>query len=233
MVGPKTTILVVDDDPRIRLLEKQILEHEGYLVVEAASGEDAVKQIVEKSPSLVLLDVIMPNLDGFATCRQIREFSAVPVIVVTGRGNDEDKLKGFETGADDYVTKPFSPKELAARVKAVLRRSNLGEAASKVEADFQSGDLLIEFSKNRVTIGGKDILLTGTEHRLLAYLARSAGRILTPDQILEQVWGREYLGEAHLLRVTIGRLRDKLGDDAHNPRYISTRPGIGYGIIQR
>lgn len=222
-------ILVADDDPRILLLERQILEKERYAVLAARDGQEALDLIVEKAPQLILVDVHMPRVDGLTVCRLVREFSQLPIIVVTVMGSDDDKVLGFEAGADDYITKPFLPKEFIARVKAVLRRTSVREGLGPL-ADFGSGDLLVEFAKHRVTIGEREIALSGTEYRLLAWLAQNAGSILTPDQILERVWGEEYVGEAHLLRVTIGRLREKLGDDARNPTYLLTRPGIGYSL---
>lgn len=230
MADDKKTLLVVDDDPRIQRLERQILEREGYAVVQAIDGQEALQVVVDKNPVLVLLDVHMPRLDGFTVCQRVREFSQVPIVVVTGKGSEEDKIRGFEVGADDYVTKPFSPRELVARVKAVLRRASLGPAVEEAEPAVQVGDLQVDFSAHKVTVAGQEITLTATEYRLLAYLARNAGRVLTPDQILERVWGEEYLGEAHLLRVTLARLRQKLGDDAREPRYILTKPGIGYSL---
>lgn len=228
MLGDRFTILAVDDDPRILKLMRMVLEKDGYQVVTASSGEQAIQMVADHPPALVLLDIAMPGMDGFVACQRIREFSQVPIIVVTGKGSENDKVRGFEAGADDYVTKPFSPRELSARVRAVIRRS-IG-ASMTAEPAFSVGELVVDFAANKVTLGGREVVLTGTEHRLLVYLARNAGRILTPDQILENVWGEEYLGETRLLRVAIGRLRQKLGDDADEPRYIVTRPGIGYSM---
>ena len=226
------TVLAVDDDPRNLRLMKSCLEPVGYEVRGAADGEEALRAVTANSPDIVLLDVLMPKLDGFAVCEQIRSFSEVPIIIVTGAGNDDDKIRGFELGADDYLTKPFSPRELAARIKAVLRRASRDEDAED-EPPFESDGLVVDFQKNRVTKDAQDLPLTRTEYRLLCLLARNAGRILTPDQILERVWGEEYAGEDHLLRVTIGRLRKKLGDEARDPRFITTRPGIGYCVVSQ
>jgi DNA-binding response OmpR family regulator len=228
MVYKKACVLVVEDDPRVLRLEQLVLEKEGYTVVTAGSGEEALDTLAEISPALIVLDIGLPGMDGFTACRRIREFSQVSIIMVTGRDFNEDKVNGLETGADDYITKPFSPNEMAARVKAALRRANMNNEV--LEPALQVGDLFLDFVSNRVMLSNKEILLSDTEYRLLCYLARNAGRIVTRDQILERIWGEEYVGEDHLLHVTIGRLRQKLEDQARKPRYILTRRGIGYSF---
>ncbi len=224
-LGP---VLAVDDDPRLLELVRFILHAAGHDVVTVQNGEAALRVVAEQRPSLVLLDIGLPVMDGLTVCRRIREFSQVPVIVVTGKGSEDDKVRGFDAGADDYLTKPFSARELVARVKAVLRRSS--PATQPGEPSVTVGDLVLDVVGNKVLVAGKEVPLTGTEHRLLSFLARNAGRVLTSGQILARVWGQEYEGEFHLLRVTVGRLRQKLGDDAREPRYIQTRPGIGYVV---
>ena len=226
MASRKTAVLVVDDDVRILHMMQRILKLEGYQVLDAFDGKTALRVFDEDSPDLVLLDIMMPDMDGYAVCQHIREFSPVPIIMVTARGDDEAKVRGLDAGADDYVAKPFSASELAARVRAVLRRSKLWD--ERPEPAFQHEDLVVNFARHRVTRGKREVNLTATEYRLLSYLARHAERVVTPDQILEQVWGREYSGETHLLQVTMARLRQKLGDNARKSRYIITRPGIGY-----
>ncbi len=228
MAHNKACVLVVEDDPRILRLEQMVLEKEGYTVLTAGSGEEALDTLAEISPSLVVLDIGLPGMDGFATCYRIREFSQVSVIMVTRRDFNEDKVKGLEIGADDYITKPFSPNELAARVKASLRRTAMNSEVK--EPTVQVGDLFVDFNSNRVMLANREVLLSDTEYRLLTYLARNAGRIVTRDQILERIWGEEYSGEDHLLHVTIGRLRQKLEDPARKPKYILTRRGIGYSF---
>jgi len=161
-------------------------------------------------------------------CRRIREFSQVPIIMVTARGDDKEKVEGLNIGADDYVTKPFSASELAARVRAVLRR--IGNQETRQEAVFCYKDMTIDFTSRRVLVNNQELKLTSTEYKMLSYISLNAGRVVTPDQLLNKVWGEEYLGAAHLLQVNIARLRKKLGDDAKNPNYILTRPGIGYLI---
>lgn len=231
MVHKKACVLLVEDDPRVLRLEQLVLEKEGYTVVTAETGEEALDTLAEISPSLIVLDIGLPGLDGFTTCRRIREFSQISIIMVTARDFNEDKVKGLEIGADDYITKPFSPSELAARVKAALRRSSMSDGVT--EPTVQVGDLFMDFTSNRVVLSNREVLLSDTEYRLLSYLARNAGRIVTRDQILERIWGEEYVGEDHLLHVTIGRLRQKLEDPARRPRYILTRRGIGYSFAMQ
>lgn len=200
-------------------------------MVTASGGEGALAILGEQSPDLTLLDIMMPVMDGYTVCRRIRQFSQMPIIMVTAKCSEDEKVKGLDAGADDYVTKPFSAREVVARVGAALRRTmSLNKRPSPV---FHSGDLVMDFARQKVSIGGQEINLTATQYRLLTYLAHNVGRVLTPDQILEEVWGEPYLGEAHLLQVNIGRLRQRLGDDARNPRYIATRQGIGYTMLKQ
>jgi len=224
MAYRKESVLVVDDDKRTQRLMTRILQLEGYRTMKAGDGDSALSAFEEEKPDVVLLDVMMPGTDGYTVCRRIREFSSTPIIMVSAKSDDVEKAEGLDAGADDYVTKPFSAVELAARVRAALRRSqtDLSEPA------FCSGELVIDFSRQRVTLSGMEVELTATEYRLLTHLARNAGRVLTPDQILEKVWGEAYVGESNLLQVNMTRLRRKLGDDPKNPRFILTRPGIGY-----
>jgi DNA-binding response OmpR family regulator len=230
MPARKALVLIVDDDIRIRRMMQRMLEMEGYRVITSSTGESALDILDTETPDIILLDIMMPGMDGVALCRRIRQFSTVPIIMVTARGDDSQKITGLNSGADDYVTKPFSTDELIARVRAVLRR----QAASMehTEPRFVTSQLFIDFLRQRVTMGEKEVNLTATEYRLLSYLARNAGRILTPDQLLERVWGAEYIGENHILQVNIARLRQKLGDKALNPQYIKTRPGIGYLLVK-
>jgi len=205
---------------------KRILELEGYQVLVASSGEASLKIFEKETPDLVLLDIMMPDMDGYIVCQRIREFSQIPIIMVTAKGDDKEKVEGLDIGADDYVTKPFSASELAARVRAVLRR--IGTQDKLAESIFRYKDLVIDFGSHRVMVGNQELNLTSTEYRLLSYISRNAGRVVTPDQLLDKVWGEEYIGAPHLLQVNIARLRQKLGDNAKNPSYILTRPGIGY-----
>ena len=226
MLVKKTTILTADDDPHFLRLIARNLELEGYDVLVASDGKQAIEQIKQYAPDLVLLDVIMPKLDGFMVCRRVREFSAVPIIIVTARGQDQDKVCGLDLGADDYLTKPFSVNELLARVRAVLRRVQYIPNEHKLHTII--GDLSIDFAQHQVTMAGRDVELTPIEFGLLACLAQNTGRVLTQDQLLEHVWGTEYSGESHILQVNINRLRRKLEHDPAHPRYILTKVGIGY-----
>jgi len=226
MPSRKVSALIIDDDVRMLRMMQRTLELEGYHVRTASDGKAALDVFDEEDPDLVLLDIVMPGLDGYAVCQNIREFSQVPIIMVTAKVNSEENVEGLDAGADDYVTKPFSANELAARVRAVLRRTKLWD--ERPEPAFQSGNLVIDFTRRRVTLGGQEVNLTATEYRILSYLARNVDRILTPDQILQKVWDREYMGETHLLQVNVARLRQKLRDNPKNPKYILTKSGIGY-----
>ena len=229
MLHDKTRILVVDDEVRILRLMKQILEPEGYQVVTAENGQSALDLFDTENPDLMLMDIMMPVMDGYTTCKRMREFSNVPIIVVTAKGKTDEIAQGLDCGADDYIIKPFSAKVLIARVKAVLRRSKTWE--EHVEPAFKCGDLEVDYTRHRVTMADKELELTATEYKLLTFLVHNAGRLLTPDQILEAVWGEGYIGESHVLRVNIARLRQKLGDDPQNPKFVATRIGVGYVFL--
>ena len=225
----KTSILVVDDDIRILRMVQRILEMEGYRVLTARDGKAALETFYgEEFPNLVLLDIMMPGMDGYTVCHHIREFSKVPIIMVTAKSSEEEKVEGLDFGADDYISKPFSAKELAARVRAVLRRTQQWE--EHPEPTFRLNDLIIDFAMRKVTLGDHEVDLTTTEYKLISYLARKAGMIITPDEILEKVWGEGYLGENNILQVNLARLRKKLKDNPKDPRYIETKHGMGYTI---
>ena len=232
MPAKKTTIVAADDDPQLLRLMTRNLQLEGYDVLGASDGELALQLIESNPPDLVLLDVMMPKMDGFTVCYRVREFSSVPIIIVTARGQDQDKVRGLDLGADDYLTKPFSVDELLARVRAVLRRSQFTarENAQGLRASTATGDLTIDYSQHLVILAGREIALTPTEYRILAYLAQNVGHVVTQDLLLEHVWGSEYLGESHMLQVNINRLRRKLEVDPTQPRYILTKVGIGYSL---
>jgi DNA-binding response OmpR family regulator len=230
MPAKKTTILTADDDPQLLRLVARNLELEDYDVLVASDGKQALEQIEQHVPDLVLLDVMMPRMDGFTVCQRVREFSAVPIIIVTARGQDQDKVRGLDLGADDYLIKPFSIEELLARVRAVLRRAQFtaSEQAHVMHTTTTIGELSIEYAQHLVRMGAREIELTPTEYRILAYLAQNAGHVMTQDLLLEHVWGSEYVGEGHMLQVNINRLRRKLEPDPAHPRYILTKVGIGY-----
>jgi DNA-binding response OmpR family regulator len=228
MPAKKTTILAADDDPQILRLVTRNLQFDGYEVIAVSDGQAALEQIEAHPPDLVLLDIMMPRLDGFTVTKRVREFSSVPIMLLTARGQDQDKIRGLDLGADDYLTKPFSVEELLARVRAVLRRSQLGADAHGLSAKTTVGDLEVDYAQHLVRLRGREITLTPTEYRILAYLAQNAGRVLTYDALLEHVWGLDYLGESHMLQVNINRLRQKIENDHTHPRYLLTKVGVGY-----
>jgi DNA-binding response OmpR family regulator len=232
MPAKKTTLVAADDDPGLLRLMTRNLQLEGFDVLAASDGQQALEFIENHAPDLVLLDVLMPKMDGFTVCSRVREFSAVPIIIVTALGQDQDKVRGLDLGADDYLTKPFSVEELLARVRAVLRRSEFStrEHRQGLQATTATGNLMVDYSQHLVMLNGREIALTPTEYRIIAYLAQNVGRVVTQDLLLEQVWGQEYLGESHLLQVNINRLRHKLEADATQPRYILTKVGVGYSL---
>jgi two-component system KDP operon response regulator KdpE len=227
---PRHRILVVDDEPRMIRFIQMNLELEGYEVIQANNGFEALNTVRDELPDLVILDVMMPNMDGFETLRLLREVSPVPVIMLTVKADEEDKVRGLELGADDYVTKPFSPKELSSRVKAVLRRT---ETPAPVEKNVLTIDdyLQIDFDHRRVIAGGQEIKLRPTEYRLLYPLVYNAGRIMTHEQLLSKVWGYEYRDEDHYLRLYVTYLRQKIEPDPAHPRYIFTERGVGYRFV--
>ncbi len=223
----KARILVVDDEPRyVRALQAN-LEARGYEVASAQRGQVAVDLARCAEPDLIVLDIRMPDMDGYEVCRRVREFSSVPIIMLTALSDDVNKVKGLDIGADDYVTKPFSIAELLARVRAALRRAEQAKQASP-EPALQAGELRVDFSRRRVFVGDREIDLTPTEYRLLCELARQAGRILMPDYLLKKVWGIEHVKDTRLVWQVIHRLRRKIELDAQHPQYILTKTGIGY-----
>jgi two-component system KDP operon response regulator KdpE len=223
-------ILVVDDEPRMIRFIRLNLEHDGFDVSEAANGTQALGQLRDRLPDLVLLDVMMPELDGFETLRLIREISTIPVIMLTAKGDEDDRVRGLELGADDYITKPFSPRELVSRVRAVLRRTEAPAAA--VHEPIRVDDRLqIDFDRREVWVEGRLVRLRPTEYRLLYHLVQNAGWVVPHDQLLAKVWGYEYRDETHYLRLYVNYLRQKLERDPANPEYILTERGVGYRFI--
>jgi DNA-binding response OmpR family regulator len=230
MPKKKSTILTADDDLQLLELVTLNLELEGYEALWASNGKQALELIERHRPDLVLLDVITPRMSGFAVCHYVRAFSTVPIIMITAQGQDRDKIRGFDLGAGDYLVKPFSVDELLARVRAVLRRAQFttGEHAQTLRMPMTLEALTIDFAQRLVLMAGRRVVLTPTEYRLLAFLAQHAGRVVTQDLLLEQVWGTAYVGEGYMLQVNINRLRHKLEPDPAHPRYILTEPGVGY-----
>jgi two-component system, OmpR family, KDP operon response regulator KdpE len=220
------TILVVEDEPRLVRLIETLLKSLGHRVVVANDGQTAVELAAVEAPDLVILDILLPgSMDGFEVCQRVRGFSSTPIIMLTARTREPDKLRGFSLGADDYVTKPFSAKELLARVKAVLRRSR---GSTEPAGQIQIDDLVINQATYSVSVAGKEISLTPTEYRLLLMLARHPNQVITHDELLSEVWGAEYRDEIAYLRTYIRYLRNKIEPDPSRPRFIKTRSGIGY-----
>lgn len=223
-------ILVVDDEQRMIDLIRMNLELEGFQVLEAVNGIEALDQVRKHIPDLIILDIMMPQLDGFEVLKMLREFSSVPVIMLTAKGEEEDKVRGLELGADDYVTKPFGARELVSRVKAVLRRTQTvgepGESIIKID-----DRLSIDFNKREVIVEGEHIKLRPTEYRLLYHLVENAGWTVPHEQLLAKVWGYEYRDETHYVRLYVNYLRDKIEKDPSNPKYILTERGIGYRFV--
>ena len=225
-------ILVVDDEPDVVESVRLgfTLQWREVDVLGAGTGEAALDVVEHEHPDIVLLDVGLPDMDGFEVVRQIRAFSDVPVVMLTARDDAMDKVKGLELGADDYVTKPFNHLELMARVKAVLRRHEMPAPTTR-SPSFRSGDLEVDFAAHEARLKGVHLDLTPTEYKLLYHLVRNAGHVLQHGTLLAKVWGREYVDEVDYIRVYIRRLRDKLGDDPDDPRYIQTVRGLGYRFI--
>ncbi|MEJ5224675.1 MAG: response regulator transcription factor [Anaerolineales bacterium] len=223
-----TLILVVDDEPRYLRLVEANLRTEGYEVISAADGMQALEIFsAQSNVDLILMDVMMPTLDGFAATQRIRQFSNVPIIILTAKGEENDRVKGLDLGADDYLVKPFSATELLARVRAVLRRSQLSKDVGQ-DRFFQHGNLRIDFAKAEVWRGDQPVYLSATEYRLLLQFAHNVGRILTAEDLLVNVWGQEYRNDKEILWVSIARLRQKLEDEGQPPKHIVTRSGLGY-----
>jgi two-component system KDP operon response regulator KdpE len=223
-------ILVVDDEERMVRFIRLNLEHDGFQAVEAFNGQQAMDRLRETLPDLVLLDVMLPDIDGFEVLRLIRESNDVPVIMLTAKGEEDDRVQGLELGADDYVTKPFSPRELVSRVRAVLRRidSARSQSSGAIEVDER---LKIDFDRREVWVEGELIKLRPTEYRLLYHLVQNAGWVISHDQILAKVWGYEYRDEPHYVRLYVNYLRQKLEKGPANPKYILTERGVGYRFI--
>jgi DNA-binding response OmpR family regulator len=222
-----TRILTVEDDERIRSAVKLALEDEGWSVDEAESGEEAIAMFQQSAPDVVLIDIMLPGIDGFELCRTLRKSSDVPVVMVTARNDTHDVVAGLEAGADDYLTKPFAPKELSARIRALLRRIR---PSSQGHARLVFGDLELIPDEGKVLRDGHEVHLTKTEFRLLCELAESPGKVLSREALLDKVWGYDYFGDGRLVDVHIRRLRTKVEADPANPRHVVTVRGLGYRL---
>ncbi len=228
-----STILVVDDEPNLIELVRGYLEREGFAVLTAADGPAAVEVVRSHRPDLIILDVMLPGFDGVEACRRIRQLSDAYVLMLTARAEEIDKIVGLSVGADDYLTKPFSPRELVARVKAILRRPRtLGEHVEDSPPVQRFGDLVIDEGRHQVTVRGNAVLLTAREFSLLTVLAAHPGRVFTRAQLLERVWGDEYYDD-HVVDVHVANLRKKLEDDPADPCYVETVRGVGYRFVGR
>jgi two-component system, OmpR family, KDP operon response regulator KdpE len=227
--GVPAVVLVIDDEAPIRKFLRAGLEGQGYALVEAATGQEGLTQAATRSPELVLLDLGLPDIDGLEIVRRIREWSAMPIVVLTARGQEGDKIRALDAGADDYVTKPFSMGELLARVRVALRHRSATGGGPEGSV-CETGGLRIDFAQRRVAMAGEEVKLTPIEYRLLATLARQAGRVLTHEHLLREVWGPGYTSQHHYLRVYMAQLRHKIESDPARPRLLLTEPGVGYRL---
>jgi two-component system, OmpR family, KDP operon response regulator KdpE len=228
---PRHLVLLVEDEPQMRRFLKVSLTSHGYRLLEAATMEEGERLVTEHSPDVVLLDLGLPDGDGIALARRIREWSRLPIIVLSARGQEEDKVDALDAGADDYLTKPFGVRELLARVRVALRHA-AGEAADP-GGIIEVGPLRLDLARREVEVSGRPVHLTRTEYRLLALLAQNAGRVLTHRQILTEVWGPEAAGQTHYVRVHMAELRKKIEDDPARPRFLVTEQGVGYRLRDR
>lgn len=228
----KGEVLIVDDEPGIIRLIAMYLEREGFQTASARTGAEALEIVSRSVPALVVLDIMLPDIDGWEVCREIRRVSDVPIIMLTAREGDEDKIVGLEIGADDYVTKPFVPRELVARVKAILRRARAAPAETNREL-LDYGELTIETAKREVRLDGETITLRAKEYDLLVELARRPGVVFTREKLLQDVWGYDFYGDSGTIDVHVRRLRAKLNDDSSNPRFIETVWGVGYRLKEQ
>ncbi len=229
-MGKKTSILLVDDDPQLIRLVRANLESVGYKVLAAMDAHSGLKLVDMEGPDIIILDIMLPEMDGYELCQRIREFSSVPIIMLTAKVEDVDKVRGLTLGADDYLTKPFNVQELLARIEAVLRRTQFPE---KVETPriFTCDEIAIDFVRRSVTVRGQEVALTLTEYKLLCQLVNNAGRVMLHRELLTKVWGAEYGDEVEYLRAYIRHLRQKIEEDPHQPKYILSKPGIGYIFV--
>ena len=226
----KYKILVVDDEKRMVRFIQLNLEQDGFQVLTAYNGSEALEQVRTQLPDLILLDIMMPDINGFEVLKRIREVNTVPVIMLTAKGEEDDRIQGLELGADDYITKPFSPREMVSRIRAVLRRTR---SFKEDQVDLIKVDdrLTIDFSRREVWVEDKIVDLRPTEYRLLYHLVKNAGWVNTHEQLLSKVWGFEYQDEPHYVRLYVNYLRKKLEQDPSNPKYILTERGVGYRFV--
>jgi two-component system, OmpR family, KDP operon response regulator KdpE len=223
----RPVIVLIEDEPQIRRFLRPTLTSEGYRLIEAATGQEGLREAATRQPDLIVLDLGLPDLDGVEVLRQLREWTSVPVIILSARGQEQDKVAALDAGADDYVAKPFAIGEFLARLRAALRRAARG-GTGQGEPVFRSGDLVVDLTRKRVTLAGADVRLTPIQYRLLATLVRHAGRVLTHRQLLREVWGEPYVEQTQYLRVYMTQLRHKLEAEPARPKLLLTEPGVGY-----
>lgn len=226
----KTSILLVDDDPRIIRFVRANLESVGYKVLAAGEVRTALQLLTSETPDLIILDIMLPEMDGYEFCQQVRGFSNIPIIMLTAKAEEVDKVKGLRLGADDYLTKPFGVQELLARIEAVLRRSK-GPEEDRTRPAFTCGELSIDFACRRIVVRQREVSLTPTEYKLLCLLVNNAGRVMLHEELLTRVWGPEYLDAAEYLRAYIRHLRVKIEENPQDPKYIVSKPGVGYMFV--
>ncbi len=230
MTEPRPLILLIEDEPQMRRFLQAALEDKDFRLVEAVTAREGIAQAASRNPEIILLDLGLPDGDGIEVTRRIREWSTVPIIVISARGQEQDKVAALDAGADDYLTKPFGVGELLARIRVALRHAERRRGGGPEEVVFETGDLRIDFGKRLVTVGEKEIHLTPTEYRLLTVMARDAGKVLTHRHLLKEVWGLNYISQTHYLRVYVTQLRHKLEPDPTKPRYLLTESGVGYRL---
>lgn len=227
MAEPAATILVIEDEPQIRRFLRAGLGSEGYVLLEAETGQQGLLEAATKPPDLFLLDLGLPDMDGLEVIRRLREWTAAPIIIISARGQEQDKVAGLDAGADDYVTKPFSMPELMARIRVAMRHASRTEDESAV---FESGGLKVDLARRLVFVNGQEVRLTPLEFKLLALLVKHAGKVLTHRQLLKDVWGPAYAEDSHYLRVFVHQLRHKLEADPAQPKWLITEAGVGYRL---
>jgi two-component system KDP operon response regulator KdpE len=225
--APAPIIVLIEDEPQIRRFLRATLGSQGYRLFEATSGEDGLVEAATRQPDVVIVDLGLPDMDGLQVIRRLREWTRVPIIVLSARGQERDKVAALDAGADDYVSKPFAVGELLARLRVALRHAAVGESG---EPTFTVGNLRVDQLKRQVLVDGKEVHLTPIEYRLLTILVRHAGRVLSQRQLLKEVWGPAHTEQAHYLRVYMAQLRRKLEADPARPRYLLTEPGVGYRL---
>lgn len=226
----KTTVLLIEDDPQIRRFLRATLSSRGYRLVETGTGEEGISLAASQRPDLIILDLGLPDIDGLVVAKRIREWAATPILVLSARGQERDKVAALDAGADDYVTKPFGVGEFLARMRVALRHA-AGAGASDEDARFEVGELQVDLARRQVRRRGEEVHLTPIEYRLLATLVKYAGRVVTHRQLLREVWGPSSETQTQYLRVHMQQLRKKLEDVPANPRYLRTEPGVGYRLV--